>query len=160
MHRFDAAGAGLVPGQTVRARVTTHQPWGISVVISGHEDIGASVDAAVIDSPSGNPRALPEEYPPVDAEVDAVVQQLRRYTSPAWARLSLRSQDLKCFQWGCDFCGTPVALSPGGDGVTMDVRSADGPGSTAVVAHRECLAIRLHTQSLEPARIRSVGRRP
>ncbi|WP_229811808.1 hypothetical protein [Streptosporangium pseudovulgare] len=140
--------------------MTAHQPWGVSVVIPGHEGIGASVDAAVIDSPSGNPRALPEEYPPVGAEVDAVVQQLRRYTSPAWARLSLRSQDLECFQWGCDFCDTPVVLSPGGDGVTLDVRSADGPGSTAIVAHRECLAIRLHTRSLEPARIRSVGRKP
>lgn len=160
MRRFDAAGAGLVPGQTVRVRVATHQPWGVSVVIPGHEDIGASVDAAVIDSPSGNARALPEEYPPVGSEVDAVVQQLHRFTAPAWARLSLRGQDLECFQWGCDFCGALVVLSPGGDGVTMDVRSADGPGSTAVVAHRECLAIRLHTQSLEPARIRSVGQRP
>ncbi|MFF0312895.1 hypothetical protein ACFYSC_36195 [Streptosporangium sp. NPDC004379] len=160
MRRFDAAGAGLVPGQTVRARVIAHQPWGVSMVIPGHEDIGASIDAAVIDSPSGNPRALPEEYPRVGTEVDAIVQQLRRYTSPAWARLSLRSQDLECFRWGCDFCGTPAVLSPGGDGVTMDVRSADGPGGTAVIAHRECLAIRLHTRSLEPVRIRSVGRRP
>ena len=29
-----------------------------------HEDVGASADAAYIDSPSGSSRALPHEYPP------------------------------------------------------------------------------------------------
>lgn len=158
MQRFDAAGASLVPGQSVRVRVTGHEPWGVMVVIPGHEDIGASVDATVIDSPSGNHRAFPWEYPRVGSEVDAVVQQIRRYSQPSWARLTMRSQDLECFQWPCDFCGTHTVLSPGGDGVVMDVRSADGPGSTSIVSHRECLATRLHDRSFEHSRVRSVGR--
>ncbi|MBG0827643.1 hypothetical protein HS041_07685 [Planomonospora sp. ID67723] len=159
MQRFDAAGAGLVPGQAVQVQVTGHEPWGVMALISGHEGIGASIDAAMIDSPSGSSRALPHEYPGVGSEVNAVVQEVSRYSPPVWVRLTMRSEDLACFQRRCDFCGTLTVLSPGGDGVVMDVRSADGPGSTAIVSHRECLATQLHPHSLEPSRVRSVGRK-
>ncbi|MGI5485624.1 hypothetical protein [Microtetraspora malaysiensis] len=57
MQRFDAAGAELVPGQRVRVRVPQQHPWGVMVEILGHEGIGASIDGAAIDSPSGADRA-------------------------------------------------------------------------------------------------------
>ncbi|MEV0160294.1 hypothetical protein [Nonomuraea fuscirosea] len=159
VQRFDAAGAELVPGQRVRVRVTQQHRWGVMVEILGHEGIGASIDGAAIDSPSGTGRAWLGEYPAAGTEMDAVVQEIRRWSPPAWVRLTIRAEDLRSFQWLCDFCGTPTVLSPGGDGVVMDVRSADGPGSHAVVAHRECLRSRLHESSSEHARVDSVGRR-
>jgi hypothetical protein len=131
---------------------------GVSAQIVGHGDIGASVDASVIDGPSGSAFALDEEYPPVGAEVDAVVQQIRRFHPPAWVRLTLRAADLVEFRWPCDLCGRPTTLSPGGDGVVMDVRSADGPGSTAPVAHRTCLADLLIHNPGEQARVLHLGR--
>ncbi|MEV4888562.1 hypothetical protein AB0K48_04110 [Nonomuraea sp. NPDC055795] len=127
------------------------------VEILGHEGIGASIDGAAIDSPSGAGRAWLGEYPAVGTEVDAVVQEIRRWSPSAWARLTIRSQDLHSFQWLCDFCGTPTVLSPEGDGVVMDVRSADG--RHAIVTHRECLRSRLHVSSSEHAHVDSVGRR-
>ncbi|GLW10323.1 hypothetical protein Misp01_54510 [Microtetraspora sp. NBRC 13810] len=158
MQRFDAAGADLVPGQRVRVRVTDQHPWGVIATIIGHEDIGASIDGASIDSPSGESRAWLGEYPAVGSEIDAVVQEIRRWHPPAWVRLTIRARDLDSFQWPCDFCGTPTILSPGGDGVVMDVRSADGPGSHAIAAHRECLRGHLNERSHERARVDSVGR--
>jgi hypothetical protein len=43
--------------------------------VLGAEHVGSSIDAALIDSPSGSPRALPSEYPPIGTELHAVVQQ-------------------------------------------------------------------------------------
>ncbi|MER5627043.1 hypothetical protein ABT061_39040 [Streptosporangium sp. NPDC002544] len=37
--------------------MTSQQPWGVIVTIIGHEDIGASIDGAAIDSASGHDRA-------------------------------------------------------------------------------------------------------
>ncbi|MFC7328224.1 hypothetical protein [Marinactinospora rubrisoli] len=159
MRRFDSAAADLVPGMRVRVRIARHEPWGVFVTILENPDVAASVDAAVIDSPSGSPRALPGEYPAVGTEADAVVQTVRRWFPPVLVRLTLRSADLREFRWGCDLCGTPTVLSPGGDGIVLDARSADGPGGTALVAHRSCVIERLHRDSLEGARIRLLGRK-
>ncbi|GAA2875971.1 hypothetical protein GCM10010517_37020 [Streptosporangium fragile] len=98
MQPFDDVGANLVPGQVVQVRVTGHESWGVMVMILHHEEIGASVDAAAIDSPSGSTRALLEEYPAVGSELVAVIQQVRRGYPPIWVRLTIRAQDLKCPQ--------------------------------------------------------------
>jgi hypothetical protein len=128
--------------------------------IVGYEDVGASVD--MIGQFSGVARTKAEWealYPPVGAEIDAVVQVVRRWHPPAWVRLSIRPEDLKLFRWTCDFCGEPATLSPGGDGLVLDVRSNDGPGSTTLISHRVCLADRIRPENPgEQARALKVGR--
>ncbi|MFE9191050.1 hypothetical protein ACFYL6_15685 [Micromonospora sp. NPDC007208] len=161
MQRFDSVGGDLVAGTAVRATIISHEPWGVMAEVLGHETVGASADAGVIDSPSGAPRALPEEYPPVGVQVEAVVQEIRRYHPPAWIRLTMRAADLREFSWLCGCCGQLTILSPGGDGVTVDVRSSDGPGCASFAAHRSCLADRLDPDfNGDRARVVAVGRKP
>lgn len=161
MERFETASLVLMPGQRVRARTLSHHPWGVLAEIIGHEGIGASVDMI---EQFGRTTTGDEEllalFPPVGAEFDAVVEQVRRYTAPAWVRLSIRPRDLVSFRWSCDFCEQLTTLSPGGDGLVLDVRSNDGPGSHTVIAHRTCLADRITPDGGERARALSVGRRP
>ncbi|QDY09464.1 hypothetical protein FJK98_21860 [Micromonospora sp. HM134] len=144
MQRFDSVGGDLVVGTTVRATIISHERWGGSARVLGHETVSASVDAGAIDSLSGRPRALPEEYPPVSEQVDAVVQEISRYHPPVWIRLTMRAADLHEFSSPCGCCGQLTILSPGGDGVTVDVRSSEGPGCASFAAHRSCLAGRLN----------------
>lgn len=159
MKRFDGAGCGVVRGQRVKAKVFSHEPWGILASVMEQPDVGASVDAGLIDSPSGSPRALPDEYPPIGAEIDAVITEIRRYHPPVYIRLSVRASHLEALSWGCDFCGEATVISPGGDGVTMDVRSADGPGSTSIVSHRRCLINLLHPTAVgEAERVATIGK--
>lgn len=159
MERFDGGVADLVVGETVRVRIVSHEVWGVIAQVLGHEDVGASADGAYIDSPSGSARALPHEYPAVGAEVDAVVQEIDRYGPPLWLRLNLRREDRRRFRWPCGFCAEPAVLSPGGDGVSIDVRSTDGPGCASFVAHRSCLAERLDPGFRgDRARVAGVGR--
>lgn len=159
MQRFDGGASALVAGETVRVKITSHERWGVMAQVVGYEDLGASADAAYIDSPSGSPRALPHEYPAVGGETDAVVQEIDRYTPPLWLRLTLRKTDLRTLSWPCGFCARPAVVSPGGDGVSIDVRSADGPGCASLVAHRSCLAERLDSRFAgERARVAKVGR--
>jgi hypothetical protein len=128
------------------------------VEVRGQEAVGASVDAVMIDSPSGAPRALRDEYPPINAELDAVVAEVRAYHLPAWVRMTLRATDLDVYRQPCGLCGTAAVLSAGGDGVSMQVRSADGPGAASLVAHRRCLIERLHPHDEgASARVASVG---
>jgi hypothetical protein len=159
VQRFDSVGGDLVVGIAVRATIISHEPWGVMAEVLGHETVGASVDAGVIDSPSGSPRAMPEEYPPVGEQIDAVIQESRRYHPPAWIRLTLRAADLREFRWPCGCCGQLTILSPGGDGVTVDVRSSEGPGCASFAAHRSCLVDRLDPDfNGDRARVNSVGR--
>jgi hypothetical protein len=161
VERFDSAAADLVRGEERRVKVTGHEPWGVTVTLVGHEGLGAAVDAAAIDSPSGSARALPEEYPPIGAELDAVITEIDRYVPPVWIRLTLRAADLEVFRRRCGFCGRDATLSRGGDGIVLDVRSVDGPGSTSIVAHRQCLIECLHPTAVgEPARVAKVGHPP
>jgi hypothetical protein len=157
--RFDAAAVELLPGQRVRARVLSHEPWGVMVEIIGHEQVGASIDMAHMFGRPLTDRESAKLAPAIGAEIDAVVQQVRRWHPPVWVRLSIRPSDLESFQWRCDFCADPTMLSPGGDGVVLDVRSNDGPGSHSIVSHRACLADSLHPTSLERSRVARVGRR-
>ncbi|MGH8880349.1 MAG: hypothetical protein ACRD0P_23845 [Stackebrandtia sp.] len=158
MTTIEIAGSGLLPGMAVQATVTGHEPWGVFAVIRGFEDLPASVDANAMDSSSNAVRALPEEFPAIGAELDMVVQQLRGFRPPGRIRLSMRSADLECMRWRCDFCGLPTRLSPGGDGLSLEVRGTGGPGRTSLTGHRECVAAALHDSSLERPRIlRVVG---
>ena len=161
MDRFETASLPIMAGQRVRATVLSHHPWGVIARIAGHEQVGASVD--MIEqfgrTVSGD-EELESLFPAVGTEIDAVVQQVRRWSPPAWVRLSVRPEDLESFGRPCDFCGRRAVLSAGGDGLVLDVRSNDGPGSHTVIAHRACLADRIGPGSPgERARARTVGRR-
>jgi len=115
VQRFDSIGCDLVVGIAVRATILSHENWGVTAEVLGHETVGASVDAGFIDSPSGLPRALSAEYPPVGDQVDVVVQEISRYHPPAWIRLTMRATDLREFSQPCACCGQLTILSPGGD---------------------------------------------
>ncbi|GAA2788371.1 hypothetical protein [Crossiella cryophila] len=160
MERFETESLVFLPGQRVRAIVLSHAPWGVGVQIVGHEQVGASVDMLAQFGQETPGDAVYALFPPVGAEIDAVVDAVRRWSDPAWVRLSLRPADLETFRRSCDFCGQDTVLSAGGDGLVLDVRSHDGPGSHTVLAHRTCLADRLHPDSGgEQARALSVGRK-
>ena len=159
MERFETESLALMPGQRVRAEVLSHEPWGVLARIVGHEQVGASVD--MIEqfgrTTTGNEELL-ALFPPVGAEIDAVVDQVRRWHPPAWVRLTIRPADLECFRRRCDFCGEQTVLSAGGDGLVLDSRSNDGPGSHTVLSHRTCLADRLAPDNLgERARAMKIG---
>jgi len=159
VQRFDSVAGDLVVGTAVRATIISHERWGVMAEVLGHESVGASVDGGLIDSPSGSLRALPAEYPPVGEQVDAVVAEISRYHPPAWIRLTMRAADLREFAWPCGCCGQLAILSPGGDGVTVDVRSSEGPGCASFAAHRSCLADRLDPSfDGDRARVNAVGR--
>lgn len=64
------ATAGLEPGQRVRIRIRSHQVWGFTVEILGHEGLGASVDD--LDVVGWSPMNGRGDYP-VGAELDAIV---------------------------------------------------------------------------------------
>ncbi|WP_378305181.1 hypothetical protein [Actinomadura sediminis] len=162
VERFETASFALIPGERVRAKVVGHHPWGVIVKVVGHEDVGASIDMIQQFSRTVNSNEeLLDLYPAVGTEIDAVVEQVRRWYPPAWVRLSIRPADLESFTWPCDFCGAWATLSPGGDGLVMDVRSNDGPGSHTVISHRTCLADRIRPENTgERARALRVGRSP
>ncbi|HEY8481376.1 MAG TPA: hypothetical protein VIL71_16260 [Spirillospora sp.] len=158
MERFETESLKLIPGQRVRARVLRHAPWGVVTEIIGHPGVGSSIDiiAQFGREPAGD--ELRAAFPPVGAEVDAVVAYVRRYSPPPLVRLSIRPESLERFTWPCDFCGEDTTLSPGGDGLVLDARSNDGPGSTTIISHRTCLSERIRPDNHgERARVLKVG---
>ncbi|MFC4112178.1 hypothetical protein [Nonomuraea zeae] len=158
MHRFDDPTVNFLPGQPVRIRVLSHEPWGLMAEIIGDEDVGCSVDMIAGGSVTGSGPSRREEFPPVGAEVDAVVQQVWRWrTDPPWIRLSIRRPDLDSFQWPCEYCLQPTTLSPGGDGVVIDVRSNDSSRVVQLTAHRACFSGHLHPESTERTRADILG---
>lgn len=160
MDRFETESLALLPGQQVRARILGRHPWGVIAEIVGYERVRASIDMIEqFGRTAGSDAALNAMYPAIGSEIDAVVEQVRRWHPPAWVRLSIRPADLESFSWPCDFCGERVILSVGGDGLVLDVRSNDGPGSTTVIAHRVCLADRIGPENQgERARAMTVGK--
>lgn len=160
MTRFETPSLALLPGQRVRATVVSQHPWGVIVRIVGHEDVGASIDMmeqfghTITDDQEF--RAL---FPAIGTEIDAIVEQARRFSPPAGVRLSIRPVDLESLRRPCDFCGLPAVLSAGGDGLVLDYRSNDGPGSGTLVVHRACLADRIRPDNIgERARAMRLGR--
>ncbi|MEV7730343.1 hypothetical protein AB0P15_37385 [Streptomyces sp. NPDC087917] len=98
-------------------------------------------------------------FPPIGSQVDAVIEQIRRYHLPVSVRLVIRPADLESLACSCDFCGEPVRLGPGGDALILDSRSLDGPGSHTLISHRHCLAERIRPENTgERARALKVGR--
>ncbi|MBB5855671.1 hypothetical protein ACFQ05_35830 [Amycolatopsis umgeniensis] len=162
MERFETESLALIPGQLVRATVLSHHPWGVIVRLAGYERVGASIDMVEqFGRTTSGHEELRALFPEVGTEIAAVVEQVRRWNSPAWVRLSIRPRDLESFRWPCAFCGDPAVLSAGGDGLVLDVRSNDGPGSHTVVAHRGCLADRIRPEEVgERSRAMEVGRAP
>jgi hypothetical protein len=57
---------------------------GIRVQIIEHEHVSASADLNGQFGATVRPAEMPALLPPVGAEIDAVVQQVRRWHSPAW----------------------------------------------------------------------------
>jgi hypothetical protein len=128
--------------------VISHHPWGVIAQIAGHEQVGASVDMIAQFRPTTNSgEDLLLRYPAIGTDIVAVVQQVRRAHPPAWVRLSIRPEDLESFYWPCDFCGQHTILSSGGDGLVLDARSNDGPGSHTIISHRNCLADRIRPEN-------------
>ncbi|MFD9078496.1 hypothetical protein ACFQ7B_26580 [Streptomyces erythrochromogenes] len=162
MERFETGSLPLMPGQRVRAKVLSHQPWGLLVAVAGYEEAGisASVDMIALYSRTAIGRDdLLALFPPVGSEIDAVVQQVRRSHPPVSVRLSILPADLECFTWPCEFCGERTVVSPGGDALVLDVRSNDGPGSLGIIAHRHCLAERIRPENGgERLRVLGLGR--
>ncbi|WP_405427274.1 hypothetical protein [Streptomyces erythrochromogenes] len=162
VERFETTSLPLMPGRRVRAKVLSHQPWGLLVAIAGYEDAGISASVDMIALYSGTAIGhddLLALFPPVGSEIDAVVQQVRRSHPPASIRLSILPADLECFTWPCEFCGERAVVSPGGDAVVLDVRSNDGPGSLSMIAHRHCLAERIRPENGgERLRVLGLGR--
>lgn len=152
----------LMPGQRVRARVRSHQPWGVTVEIAGSEHAGLSASIDMIQQFSGTAGSHEELlalFPPVGSQVDAVVEHINRWHPPVSVRLSIRPADLESLDRSCDFCGELATLSPGGDALVLDSRSNDGPGSHTVISHRQCLAERIRPEnSGERARALRIGR--
>jgi hypothetical protein len=161
MEGSQAASSELLPGRRVRARVTAHRPWGVFTCIIGHEDVGSSVDMIQQFGAERSGSELHSMFPPIGAEIDAVIERVRNWNPPMWVYLSIRPRDLESFSWPCDFCLQPAVLSPGGDGLILEARTNDGPGSYLVITHRSCLADRLHPDLVGVrARTLNIGRQP
>jgi hypothetical protein len=142
----ETEGWVLLPGQRVQAKIIGQQPWGVFAKIIGCEHVHASID--ILAQFGGLPnREVEAMFPRIGAEIDAVVASVQRWDGSTRVRLSIRPKDLDSFTGWCDFCREPVALSPGGSGLVLEVRSNDGPGSHQLISHRECLADRLHPDS-------------
>jgi hypothetical protein len=76
MERFDVAAGELLPGQQVRVRALSHQPWGVVVEIVGHEGVGASIDMIELFGRGRSDQELAELTPAIGTEIDAVVEQI------------------------------------------------------------------------------------
>ncbi|WP_326566211.1 hypothetical protein VSH64_30580 [Amycolatopsis rhabdoformis] len=161
--RFETKSLALMPGQKVRATILSHHRWGVLVEIAGHEDAGLSASIDMIQQFSTAKISYDEllsRFPPIGSQIDAVIQHINRWFPPVSVRLSIRPSDLESFAWPCDFCGEQTTLSPGGDALVLDSRSNDGPGSHTVIAHRHCLAERIHSEAPgERARALKIGKR-
>jgi hypothetical protein len=160
--RFETESLALMPGQKVQAKVLSHHPWGLLVEIAGHEDAGLSVSIDMIQQfarATSSHDELLARFPPIGSQIDAVIEQIRRWHPPVSVRLSIRPADLESLTSLCDFCGEQTTVSPGGDALVLDARSNDGPGSHTVITHRHCLADRIRPENTgERARALRIGK--
>ncbi|MGW4651488.1 hypothetical protein [Kitasatospora sp. NPDC004289] len=162
MERFETESLALMPGQRVRANVLSHHPWGVLVEIVGYENARLSASVDMIEQFSRTTSSHDELlalFPPVGSQIDAVIEQVRRWHPPVSVRLSIRPADLESLVRACDFCGERVTVAPGGNALVLDSRSNDGPGSHTVIAHRHCLAERIRPENTgERARALEIGK--
>ncbi|MGW6054224.1 hypothetical protein [Streptomyces sp. NPDC055189] len=161
MERFETESLALMPGQKVRATVRSHHPWGVLVEIAGYENAGLSASIDMIQQFSETTSSYDELlalFPPIGAQLDAVIAQIHRWHPPVSVRLSIRPADLESLASLCDFCGERITLGPGGDALVLDSRSIDGPGSHTIISHRRCLAERIRPENGgEQARALKIG---
>jgi hypothetical protein len=78
----------LRQGETVRATIVSHQPWGFTAKLDAYERVGASLDTIRRRSEPGVQR-LVRELPPVGATVDLVVGELREWHHEPWIWVDL-----------------------------------------------------------------------
>ncbi|MER7625203.1 hypothetical protein [Streptomyces sp. NPDC126503] len=78
----------LHAGETVRATITGHQPWGLTAELPGYEPVGASLDVIRRGDEPGV-RRLVRELPPVGATVDLVVGDVRAWHRAPWIWVDL-----------------------------------------------------------------------
>jgi hypothetical protein len=78
----------LRQGETVRATITSHQPWGLTAELNGYEPVGASLDTIRRGSEPGVQR-LAQELPPVGGTIDLVVGKVRTWDHEPWIWVDL-----------------------------------------------------------------------
>ncbi|MFD9240358.1 hypothetical protein ACFV0D_00155 [Streptomyces sp. NPDC059556] len=78
----------LHEGETVRATITSHQPWGLTARLNGYEAVGASLDVIRRGREPGV-RRLAQELPPVGVTVDLVVGDVRAWHHEPWVWVDL-----------------------------------------------------------------------
>ncbi|RZD78206.1 hypothetical protein [Streptomyces albidoflavus] len=78
----------LRQGETVRATVTSHQPWGFTARLDAYEPVGASLDMIRRGAEPGVER-LARRLPPVGATVDLVVGEVRDWHHEPWMWIDL-----------------------------------------------------------------------
>ncbi|OWA11185.1 hypothetical protein B9W68_15295 [Streptomyces sp. CS227] len=78
----------LREGMTVRATITSHQPWGFTAELDAYEPVGASLDTVRRGTEPGVER-LVRQLPPVGAVVDLVVGEVRDWQHEPWIWIDL-----------------------------------------------------------------------
>ncbi|MFJ8138439.1 hypothetical protein [Streptomyces sp. NPDC096013] len=78
----------LRQGETVRATITGHEPWGLVAELNEYEPVGASLEMI---RRSGEPgvRHLAQELPAVGATVDLVIGEVRAWDHKPWIWVDL-----------------------------------------------------------------------
>ncbi|WP_037852044.1 hypothetical protein [Streptomyces sp. NRRL S-340] len=79
-------------GETVRATITSHQPWGLTAELNDYEPVGASLDLIRRKSEPGVKR-LALELPPVGTTVDLVVGEVRAWDHKPWIWVDLTAPE-------------------------------------------------------------------
>ncbi|GFH77721.1 MULTISPECIES: hypothetical protein [Streptomyces diastaticus group] len=77
----------LRPGGTVRATVTSHQPWGFTAGLDAYEPVGASLDTIRRGTEPGVARLVRRRLPSVGDTVDLVVGEVRGRHREPWIRI-------------------------------------------------------------------------
>ncbi|MQS07055.1 hypothetical protein FNX48_007680 [Streptomyces sp. IF17] len=75
-------------GETVRATITGHRPWGLTAELNDYEPVGASLDLIRRRSEPGVER-LARELPPVGMNVELVVGEVRTWDHEPWIWVDL-----------------------------------------------------------------------
>ncbi len=78
----------LRQGETVRATITSHQPWGLMAELNDYEPVGASLDLIRRKSEPGVKR-LAQELPPVGMTIDLVISEVRTWHRKPWTWVDL-----------------------------------------------------------------------
>ncbi|GHG54643.1 hypothetical protein [Streptomyces griseocarneus] len=80
----------LRAGETVRATITSHQPWGITAKLDAYETVGASLDTIRRRGEPGVAR-LAQDLPPVGTTLELVIGEVRSWHHAPWVWVDLTS---------------------------------------------------------------------